>query len=382
MVPRWCLLPALLVVLLLVGAPVRADGGDDECRDREGEACDTGELGVCAAGRLECKHGNLRCKRIQGPHDEDCTNGLDDDCDGTTDAQDDSCAPAPCPDGDNDGWAVCGGGCVPASGDQCGDCDDRRSDVNPSRAENCGNGRDDDCDGATDGQDSGCVPTACPDLDNDGWAVCSESCAPASGDRCTDCDDGRTDVNPNRAEVCNGRDDDCDGTADEANPGGGAACETGQLGICSAGTLRCSSGSLRCERNLSPRREDCDNALDDDCDGATDLADGECAPDCGPATDADGDHVADCADDCPQLANPDQRDFDGDGMGDACETGVRLCDVNHSGRVDGIDLAALGRAFGRSCGQDAYARNVDFTRDCRVDGDDLALLGSLFGRSP
>jgi hypothetical protein len=36
--------------------------------------------------------------------------------------------------------------------------------------------------------------------------------------------------------------------------------------------------------------------------------------------DRDGDHVADDSDNCPDVVNPDQRDTDGDGIGDACET--------------------------------------------------------------
>ena len=52
-----------------------------------------------------------------------------------------------CPalDGDGDGYTE----------DQ-GDCDDTNQWVNPGAAENCANGIDDDCDGATDNQDPDC----------------------------------------------------------------------------------------------------------------------------------------------------------------------------------------------------------------------------------
>jgi hypothetical protein len=369
----------LTIVLLCAGGGLRAD--DDDCEDLEREPCDTGQPGICAEGHFHCRDGELECHREHDPRTEDCDNGLDDDCDGATDGSDSSCGPPSCRDDDDDGWAVCSGGCVPSAGDSCGDCDDSRRSVNPGRAEDCDNGRDDDCDGATDGQDPGCGSATCPDADGDGWAVCAGSCDPAGGDRCGDCDDGRAGVNPDRAEQCNGRDDDCDGSTDEGNPGGGGACSTGQSGICAAGTTRCTSGSLRCERNLAPRTEDCDNGLDDDCDGTADLADSGCRPDCGSATDGDSDSVADCADNCPSAANGGQQDFDGDGLGDACETGARLCDIDRTGRVDGVDLSRLGRAFGISCGQSGYDREADLTRDCHVDGDDLALLASLFGQS-
>lgn len=44
---------------------------------------------------------------------------------------------------------------------------------------------------------------------------------------------------------------------------------------------------------------------------------GECG--CGtPDTDTDSDGIVDCKDNCLAVANPDQSDLDGDGVGDAC----------------------------------------------------------------
>jgi PKD repeat protein len=98
--------------------------------------------------------------------------------------------------------------------------------------------------------------------------------------------------------------------------------------------------------------------------------------------DTDGDGVLDLADNCPGVANASQADFDGDGRGDACEAGTVLADADLSGRVDGSDLARLGRAFASACGQPAYDAHVDFDRDCGVDGADLAMLAAEFGRRP
>jgi len=289
---------------------------------------------------------------------------------------------ATCKDADNDGYAVCSGGCTLGAGDLCGDCDDHRASVRPGVAEQCFNLRDDDCDGATDLQDPECLG-ACPDADGDGWAVCSGSCSAAPGDTCGDCDDGRADTHPNRNETCNARDDDCDGAKDEGNPGGGSACTTGEAGVCDAGVLTCTGGSLQCQRVREPSVEDCDNGLDDDCNGVSDGADAACSAACTGILrpDADGDAVPDCADNCPGVVNPLQGDFDDDGTGDACETGVRLCDIDHSGRVDGLDLAIIGRGFGQSCGQGGYDAGADLTRDCTVDGEDLALMAAEFGHN-
>lgn len=56
-------------------------------------------------------------------------------------------------------------------------------------------------------------------------------------------------------------------------------------------------------------------------------------------------------------------------------------DLNQDGRVDGIDLIALARAFGSVNGESRYARYVDINRDNRVDGADLAILAGNFGQS-
>lgn len=56
-------------------------------------------------------------------------------------------------------------------------------------------------------------------------------------------------------------------------------------------------------------------------------------------------------------------------------------DVNHDGRVDGIDLIQLARHFGSRNGDPDYARFVDINQDDLVDGADLAILASNFGRT-
>lgn len=95
---------------------------------------------------------------------EVCTGGVDDDCDGLTDAADPSCAPgAPtCSDADGDGYARCDGLCAPGAL-PCGDCDDTDALAHPGGKEGakvgltCSDGRDNDCDGAVDADVAACA---------------------------------------------------------------------------------------------------------------------------------------------------------------------------------------------------------------------------------
>jgi len=77
---------------------------------------------------------------------ESCGNGLDDNCDGLTDPSD--LCEVGCPDNDSDSFPdlACGGT----------DCDDLDASVHPGVLENCGNGKDDDCNGVIDGDDLAC----------------------------------------------------------------------------------------------------------------------------------------------------------------------------------------------------------------------------------
>jgi len=77
------------------------------------------------------------------PQEPTCTDGIDNDCDGLIDAEDE--ADCVCWDDDGDTYTdeACGGT----------DCDDADPDVNPGAVEECDNGADDDCDGLLDWYD-------------------------------------------------------------------------------------------------------------------------------------------------------------------------------------------------------------------------------------
>ncbi|MDI1445064.1 SBBP repeat-containing protein [Polyangium sp. 6x1] len=75
-------------------------------------------------------------------------------------------------------------------------------------------------------------------------------------------------VGPPADEVCDGMDNDHDGEVDEDDPSYGLACDTGQAGICAAGTLVCGTyAELECVPDQAPLVEDCGTPEDEDCDG-------------------------------------------------------------------------------------------------------------------
>jgi hypothetical protein len=133
------------------------DGSTDEADPALGQACSTGLAGACAAGTLTCASGSLVCVGAQ-PTAEAC-NGVDDDCDGSID------------EGDPNGGAACSTGGV----GQCG-----------AGTKHC----------------------------QGGSLVCVSDGIAAS------------------PEICNMLDDDCDGIIDEAPAGVGVGCGCGGTTVC------------------------------------------------------------------------------------------------------------------------------------------------------
>jgi hypothetical protein len=280
------------------------DGQVDEGNPGGGGFCSTGNLGVCNNGAEACQSGSIACVQIGQPGTETC-NGLDDDCDGQVDENNPG-GGFTCPTGQAGvcavGTSTCVAGslsCVPnvtPSSEMCNglddDCNGQTDEGNPGGGAACSTGQPGVCGpGTTTCSGGSLICTAntpasnevCDSLDNDcdglvdegnpgGGAACSTGQSGVCGNGVTACSNGSIVCNQTQqasAEICNGLDDDCDGLIDENNPGGGQSCNTGQPGLCATGITACSGGFLVCNATNSPTNEVC-NGLDDDCDGATD----------------------------------------------------------------------------------------------------------------
>ncbi|MEM7083813.1 MAG: thrombospondin type 3 repeat-containing protein [Pseudomonadota bacterium] len=92
---------------------------------------------------------------------------------------------------------------------------------------------------------------------------------------------------------------------------------------------------------------------------------------CDVITDTDGDGVGDDTDNCTNVANPDQRDTNGDGFGNVCDA-----DLNNDGVINFIDVSQFSAVF---LGNDADA---DFNGDGAVNFVDFVLVSQSFLGAP
>jgi len=233
------------------GIKDNCDGDIDEgcaCVDGVTQFCGT-NMGTCTRGIQTCSEGAWGDCSGQGPEQEEC-NGKDDDCNG---AVDEGLLKTFYLDEDGDSYGreeevlQCAQGVY---ADNTFDCNDADAKINPAQQEVLYNGKDDDCNAAT--QDD--------DFDGDGY------------EKADDCNDDDRTVNPEALEVCNGVDDNCDRETDS-----GCECTNGErqscgidLGICSSGEQTCVQGKWGvCGGEVGPLQETC-NGKDDDCNGAVD----------------------------------------------------------------------------------------------------------------
>ncbi len=272
----------------------------DEDGDTYGTAADSRCLCAKATPYTATRGGDCDDSKPQvNPGATETCNGADDDCDAQTDEEDASGCAWFIKDGDQDGWGAGFGvdrKCLCAAAglytaSKPGDCEDLKPAVHPGAGEVC-NGLDDDCDGATDPQDTpGCV-SYFVDVDGDQYGDPAKPsrclCAPDLAQKYAalqggDCNDSDASQSPSATEVCDGKDNDCDGQTDEQ---GAVGCvvryrdEDGdQYGT---GDPSCTCVEVPPVTALKPG--DCDdtdsavfpgatetcNGHDDDCDGLTD----------------------------------------------------------------------------------------------------------------
>jgi uncharacterized protein (DUF1800 family) len=89
------------------------------------------------------------------------------------------------------------------------------------------------------------------------------------------------------------------------------------------------------------------------------------------ALDSDGDGIDNTQDNCTEIANPNQRDSNGDGFGNLCDA-----DLDNNNSVSFADLDLFRSAFGTN---DADA---DFDGTGSVSFADLDIFRALFGKPP
>jgi hypothetical protein len=263
---------SLLVLAVFVFACDSSEAGpgvnptQGKCFDNDHDGYKSGGNCEIEASEFDCNDGN---PDVFPNQTEVCDNGLDDNCNGIIDKLDSQCFCKP--DQDGDGYSA-----TPESASQCPseiDCNDFRDDVYPQNDEDCIDGRDNNCDGLIDAEDTTCQ---CLEFDEDGdgypaFEVNDESCKQTA-----DCNDDPTLagvwVSPSAPEICNSIDDNCDGDTDECpelhsceQDSGlckkqlGAACTT--VGECASG-LACSAlnGIQNCRglsQSICETRSDC-----------------------------------------------------------------------------------------------------------------------------
>ena len=381
---------------------------NDLDEDDLGDICDDdadgdGDPNVSDCGPIDpdvYKGAPEKCNGI----DDNCGGGVDEpgavDC--TTyfyDADDDDYGR------DDDYLCACGpqGGFYTAL--EGGDCDDTDELVSPGAQEVCNDFLDNDCDSVLDEEGALGCSIFYRDFDDDGFGLTDNwkcLCGP-EGDYTAyedeDCDDTAKWIHPGAVEVCNFLDDDCDGVTDEDASGGCVDLYWDEDGdgygvaddfICSCELIDKYSATVAgdCaddDPTIHPDAGEACNAIDDDCDGATDEAGTEdctvfykdadedgygvvfdqkcmCLPD--QASQYTATAKGDC-DDNNELVGPGELELCNDGLDDDCDG--KTDEAGADGCLE-FYLDGDGDGFGED-GSSTCLCGPDFLYQTAVGGD-------------
>ncbi|MDP2308494.1 MAG: MopE-related protein [Pseudomonadota bacterium] len=328
---------------------------DGDCFCEAGECTGSSESGCATLSEGDCDDAEIRVS----PDALELCDGLDNDCNGTTDEGTAVDAGTWYQDADGDYYgaaSVTAQSCTQPAGfvANATDCDDDDAGISPVGTELCDT-VDNNCDGSVDEATASDAATWYRDSDADGYGtatVTTRACTVPTGyaANTTDCNDASASINPAAAELCDSVDNDCDSSVDESTAidaptwyldtdgdGYGGATTTTRSCTAPGGYSAVASDCNDATAAVSPAAVETCNSVDDDCDGGTDEgvtttyyrdADGDtygnpsstsasCSLPSGYVTNA-----SDC-NDANATLNPTTvwfRDSDGDGYGSASAT--------------------------------------------------------------
>jgi hypothetical protein len=372
-------------------------GAPESCEEEIDRNCD-GSVGYADndgdgwAACQECDDGEAAVN----PDAQEVCNGVDDDCDGAMDDNDDSLdlssATTYYQDADSDGYGdldFTTQSCVAPAGyvADATDCEDADTTINPAATELC-DGLDNNCDGSVDEASAADASTWYADTDEDGYGDAdygTSACEQPTGyvSEATDCDDGDAAVSPAGTELCDGQDNNCDGSVDESSaadaPTWYGDADGDGYGDPGSASRACSqpSGSVAddadCddgERAVNPAATELCDSIDNNCDGSIDESSAADA-----ATwysDADNDGFGDATSSTRACSAPastvaDSSDCD-DSDGTAYPSAVEICDGDDENCDGSVDDPADLLGSGAACGA-INCNDILSTRTSAPDGE-------------